>query len=79
MTKFQVIYQARAPVFDHDTKTSESDERRGEAKTFITFESFLGMIKHMEQVFDVTSSKTGMFTQRVRVDQVVGLYYRKET
>ena len=43
------------PVFDHDMKTRESDERRGEAKMFISFKCFQSMIKHVERGFYMTS------------------------
>ena len=42
-------------MFDHDMRTGENDERRGEAETFISSECFQSMIKNMERVFYMTS------------------------
>ena len=42
-------------VFHLDIKTLENNERIGEAKLFISFECFWTIMKHLEQVFHMTS------------------------
>ena len=52
-------------MFGHNMKTWESDERRGEAETFISFECLQNMIKHVEGVFHMTSQTHGQTRQQV--------------
>ena len=42
-------------MFHHGMRARESDERRGEAETFISFECFETMMKHVELMFHMTS------------------------
>ena len=53
------MYETKDKVIDHDTKTRKGGERQDEVETFIAFECFSSMIKHMERVSHMTSQTDG--------------------